>query len=491
MWLRVLRIDPDRLAALNLSPGDVHAALQRNNYLAAVGQTKGNQVQVNLLANTDLRSVDEFANLIVADRGGAIVRLSDVARVELGAEEADLIAKYNRAEGVYLGVWPLVGANEIEVARRLREEMERIRPTLPKDIEMRLVWDGTMFMRDALKEITKTLAETIAIVGVVVFLFMGSVRTALVPLVAMPVSLLGAAVVMLLLGFSFNLLTILAIVLSVGLVVDDAIVVVENVERHVREGKTRIQAAMIGARELLGPIIAMTITLAAVYAPIGIQGGMVPTDSLVERFGLFTIIVLGEVVLGVVNGLSGAERDVKTIVTGMLALGLGFGFWWIYFDLDGRRLPRNQGTAVANWALSHLPITGSIAAAAVVANLSPPALRGRYQGAFSMSWGVAFTIAPVLGGEVLTRAGAPTAAASSAMPTGRPRSSTSAFAAGTTRPSAWAGIRPRRVRRAPSARPHMNLRVVAMTVGQLPTASATNSSTVPSPFGTVTRFVAR
>src|SRR5512134_2623678 len=133
-------IDPDRLAAVNLSPGDVQAALQRNNYLAAVGQTKGNLVQVNLLANTDLRSVDEFQDLIVANRHGAIVRLSDVARVELGAEEADLVAKYNEAEGVYLGVWPLVGANEIEVAARLREEMERIRPTLPPDMEMRLVW---------------------------------------------------------------------------------------------------------------------------------------------------------------------------------------------------------------------------------------------------------------------------------------------------------------------------------------------------------------
>ena len=143
-------IDPDRLAALNLSPGDVHAALRRNNYLAAVGQTKGNLVQVNLLANTDLRSVDEFEDLIVADRDGAIVRLSDVARVELGAEEADLVAKYSEQEGVYLGVWPLVGSNEIEVAHRLRDEMERIRPTLPKDIDMRLVYDGTMFMEDAL-----------------------------------------------------------------------------------------------------------------------------------------------------------------------------------------------------------------------------------------------------------------------------------------------------------------------------------------------------
>ena len=277
-------IDPDRLAALNLSPGDVNAALQRNNYLAAVGQTKGDQVQINLLANTDLRSVDEFANLIVADRGGAIVRLRDVARVELGAEEADLVAKYNEWEGVYLGVWPLVGANEIEVASRLRAEMERIRPTLPKDIEMRLVWDGTMFMRNALEEISKTLIETMLIVGLAVFLFLGSIRTAIVPLVAMPVSLIGAGIFMLAFGFSLNLLTILAIVLSVGLVVDDAIVVVENVERHVRSGKSRIQAALVGARELVGPILAMTVTLAAVYTPIGFQGGL--TGSLFLEFAI-------------------------------------------------------------------------------------------------------------------------------------------------------------------------------------------------------------
>lgn len=277
-------IDPDRLATVNLSPGDVQAALRRNNYLAAVGRTKGNLVQVNLLANTDLRSVKEFENLIIADRAGAIVRLSDVARIELGAEEADMIAKYSDKEGVYLGVWPLVGSNEIEVAHRLRDEMERIRPTLPHDIDMQLVWNGTMFMENALKEITKTLAETIMIVSIVVFLFMGSVRTALVPLVAMPVSLIGAAIFMVAFGFSLNLLTLLAIVLSVGLVVDDAIVVVENVERHVRLGKSRIEAALLGARELIGPIIAMTITLAAVYAPIGFQGGL--TGSLFLEFAI-------------------------------------------------------------------------------------------------------------------------------------------------------------------------------------------------------------
>ena len=277
-------IDPDRLAAHNLSPGDVFAALQRNNYLAAVGQTKGNLVQVNLLANTDLRSTAEFENLIVTDRDGSVVRLSDVAKVELGAEEADMIAKFNDEEAVYLGVWPTIGSNEIEVSHRLHAEIARITPTLPPDIQLRVAYDGTVFMQDALKEITKTLMETILIVGIVVFLFLGSIRTALVPLVAMPVSLIGAGAAMMAFGFSLNLLTILAIVLSVGLVVDDAIVVVENVERHVHLGKTRLQAALVGARELVGPIIAMTITLAAVYAPIGFQGGL--TGSLFLEFAI-------------------------------------------------------------------------------------------------------------------------------------------------------------------------------------------------------------
>ncbi|MBX3335601.1 MAG: efflux RND transporter permease subunit, partial [Nitrospira sp.] len=291
-------IDPDRLASLNLSPGDVQNALRRNNYLAAVGRTKGNLVQINLLANTDLRSTVEFEDLVVADRGGAIVRLKDVAHIERDAEEAIMIAKYDETEGVYLGIWAVPGTNEIEVGRRLRDEIEQIRPTLPRDIDMKLVWDSTMFIRNALTEITKTLSETILIVAMVVFLFMGSIRTALVPLVAMPVSLIGAAIFMVAFGFSLNLLTLLAIVLSVGLVVDDAIVVVENVERHVRMGQSRIEAAQAAIRELLGPIIAMTITLATVYAPIGFQGGL--TGSLFLEFALtlaVTVVLSGSVAI--------------------------------------------------------------------------------------------------------------------------------------------------------------------------------------------------
>jgi multidrug efflux pump len=185
---------------------------------------------------------------------------------------------------VYLGVWPLIGENEIDVSHRLRAEMEHIRGILPPDMDMQMAYDGTVFMEDALEEITKTLTETIVIVGLVVFLFLGSIRTALVPLVAMPISLVGAAAVMAAAGFSLNLLTILAIVLSVGLVVDDAIVVVENVERHVREGRTRVQAALIAARELVGPILAMTVTLVAVYVPIGFQGGL--TGALFLEFAI-------------------------------------------------------------------------------------------------------------------------------------------------------------------------------------------------------------
>ncbi|HEX6239299.1 MAG TPA: efflux RND transporter permease subunit, partial [Polyangiales bacterium] len=285
-------MDPDRLAAYGLAPSDVRSALSRNNYLAAVGQTKSELVQTNLLTDTDLRSAREFADLVVAERNGAIVRLSDVAEIALGAEEVDLIGTRNEREVVYLAIWPAVGSNEIDVAHALEQELERIRATLPRDVDMHMAYDGTMFMRAALEDITHTLEETVAIVALVVFLFMGSVRTALVPLVAMPVSLVGAGLVMLACGFSLNLLTILAIVLAVGLVVDDAIVVVENVERHLREGKSRLDAALAGARELSGPVVAMTITLAAVYTPIAFQGGL--TGSL---FLEFAITLAGAVVV--------------------------------------------------------------------------------------------------------------------------------------------------------------------------------------------------
>ena len=300
-------ISPDRLSELNLSPGDVTGALRRNNYLAAIGRVKNDSVQVDLLTDTDLKTVDEFKELIVWQKDGAVIRLGDVATVEMGAEESQMVAMYRGREAVYVSVWPLPGTNEIAVAERLQEAMDKLRPNLPGHVDMQLAFDATKFMRDALKEISKTLIETIAIVGIVVFVFMGSIRTAIVPLVAMPVSLVGATICMYLMGFSLNLLTLLAIVLSVGLVVDDAIVVVENVQRHIREGHSKIQSALIGARELFGPIIAMTITLAVVYAPIGFQGGL--TGMLFREFAftLASAVVLSGIVAVTLSPIMSAK----------------------------------------------------------------------------------------------------------------------------------------------------------------------------------------
>jgi multidrug efflux pump len=279
VWLK-----PDRMAALNVSPAQVRQALAANNYLAAVGQTRGSLVQVNLTANTDLRSVKEFEQLVVRERNGAMVRLGDVADVVLGAEDYDAAVNFSGQTAVFIGVWALPTANSLDVIARVRAEMESVRRDVPEQIDARVAYDGTAYIEDAIHEVEQTLGETLLIVVIVIFLFLGSLRSVLVPVVAIPVSLIGAVFLMQVLGFTVNLLTLLAIVLSVGLVVDDAIVVVENVERHLREGMRPVDAALRGARELVGPIIAMTITLAAVYAPIAFQGGL--TGSLFREFAL-------------------------------------------------------------------------------------------------------------------------------------------------------------------------------------------------------------
>ena len=279
IWLK-----PDRMAALNVSPAQIRAALARNNYQAAVGQTRGSLVQVNLTANTDLRSVAEFEQLPIREKDGAVVRLGDVADVVLGAEDYDTAVSFTGQTAVFIGVWALPNANALDVVERVRAELAALQQDIPEQIEARVAFDATTYVRDAIGEVERTLVETLLIVVVVIFLFLGSLRSVLVPLVAIPVSLVGAVFLMQAFGFTVNLLTLLAIVLSVGLVVDDAIVVVENVERHLREGKRPRVAALQGARELVGPIVAMTITLAAVYTPIAFQGGL--TGSLFREFAL-------------------------------------------------------------------------------------------------------------------------------------------------------------------------------------------------------------
>jgi len=281
IWLK-----PDRLAAFGINPAQVREALARNNFLSAIGQTRGALVQVNLTADTDLRSVEEFRNLVVRQDGDNLVRLRDLADVVLGAENYDVEVRFAGEKAVFMGVWPLPNANSLDVIKLVRAEVEKIQKELPTGLQGRIAYDGTKYIEDAIHEVIVTLSETLFIVAVVIFLFLGSLRSVLIPLVAIPISLIGAVFLMQVFGFTLNLLTLLAIVLSVGLVVDDAIVIVENVERHIREGQTPRRAALLGARELVGPIIAMTITLAAVYLPIGLQGGL--TGSLFREFA-FTL----------------------------------------------------------------------------------------------------------------------------------------------------------------------------------------------------------
>src|SRR5438874_844245 len=279
IWMK-----PERMAALNISPSDVKSALSRNNYLSAVGSTKGSLLQVNLTANTDLHTADQFKQLVVKQDKNTLVRLGDIADVVLGAEDYNTEVRFSGQKAVFMGIWVLPNANSVDVIKRVRVELDQIKKELPAGMTAEMAYDATAYINDAIHEVVKTLIDTLLIVMVVIFLFLGSFRSVIVPIVAIPISLIGALFLMQLFGFTLNLLTLLAIVLSVGLVVDDAIVVVENVERHMREGLSRMNAALVGARELIAPIIAMTITLAAVYTPIALQGGL--TGALFREFAL-------------------------------------------------------------------------------------------------------------------------------------------------------------------------------------------------------------
>lgn len=281
VWLK-----PDLMAAHNITPIQIRQALAANNYLAALGSTKGAFMQVNLSANTDLNSVEEFKNLVVRSENGTLIRLSDIAEVVLGSENYDMLVNSTGETATFMGVWAMPNANTLDVMKLVRAELEALQKGLPKGLNAIIGYDSTEYIETSIKEVVKTLSETLLIVVIIIYLFLGSVRSVIIPVMAIPLSLIGAIFLMQLFGFSLNLLTLLAIVLSVGLVVDDAIVIVENVERHINEGKKPLDAALLGARELIGPVIAMTITLIAVYLPIGLQGGL--TGSLFREFA-FTL----------------------------------------------------------------------------------------------------------------------------------------------------------------------------------------------------------
>jgi multidrug efflux pump len=281
IWLK-----PQEMAARGVSPSTVRDALAKNNYLSALGSTKGSMVSVNLIANTDLRTPEEFKQLVIKQENGVVVRLGEIADVVLGAENYDNDVRFNGETATFMGIWVLPTANSLQVIRTVRDAIPGIKSQLPVGMNVGIPYDSTEYIQDAIDEVLSTLTETLLIVVVVIFLFLGSFRSVLIPIVAIPISLIGAVFLMLAFGFTINLLTLLAIVLSVGLVVDDAIVMVENVERHIHNGSTPFRAAIDAARELVGPIVAMTITLAAVYAPIGIQGGL--TGALFREFA-FTL----------------------------------------------------------------------------------------------------------------------------------------------------------------------------------------------------------
>ncbi len=281
IWLKA-----DRMAALNLTPADVRNALSANNYLSALGGTKGSLITVNLVANTNLKSAAEFQNLVLRESKGSIIRLKDVADVVLGAENYDTDVRFSGQKAIFMGVWVLPTSNSLDVIKSVRDELPNIEKQLPTGMHVHLSYDATGYIRDALHEVLRTLSETLLIVICVIFVFLGNWRSIIVPVVAIPLSLAGALFLIQTLGFTLNLLTLLAIVLSVGLVVDDAIVVVENVERHLQDGLSPFDSAIKAARELVGPLIAMTVTLAAVYAPIGLQGGL--TGTLFREFA-FTL----------------------------------------------------------------------------------------------------------------------------------------------------------------------------------------------------------
>ena len=293
-----LWLDPVRMAALGVTASDVNQAVRRYNFLSAAGETKGEFVVTSVNANTDLQDPQQFAAIPVRTDGDNRVLISDIARVEMGAETQDAVSFFNGIPAVYIGVEGTTTANPLEVIAEVRKALPDIEAQLPPELKLSIAYDATLFIQASIDEVIKTLAEAVVIVIVVVFLFLGSLRSVIIPVVTIPLSMIGVLFFMQLMGYSINLLTLLALVLAIGLVVDDAIVVVENIHRHIEEGKPPYEAALLGAREIAMPVVAMTVTLAAVYAPIGFLQGI--TGALFKEFAFTlagSVIISGVVAL--------------------------------------------------------------------------------------------------------------------------------------------------------------------------------------------------
>ena len=275
-------LDPDKMTAQNLTATDVANALAANNFISALGRTQGQMVTVDVTAATGLHTVEEFRKMVIKSANGAIVRLEDVAHITLGAENYDSSVRFQGKSAVFMSIKAAPNANILSVAEKIRQVFPDVKKQLPEGLQGEILYDATEYVNSSIHEVIQTLVEALLIVTLVIFLSLGSLRSVVIPTVAIPLSLVGAFVIMLALGYTINLMTLLSLVLAIGLVVDDAIIVVENVQRHLEEGKSLLDAALLGARELAGPIVAMTVVLIAVYLPIGFMGGL--TGALFTEF---------------------------------------------------------------------------------------------------------------------------------------------------------------------------------------------------------------
>lgn len=289
-------LEPERLNALGITAADVNQVLRANNYLSGAGGTKGEFVRTDISATTDATDLEGFRKLIVANRHGQLIRLEDIARTELGSEDYDTVNWYKGKLAIFVGIEPAPGANPLTVAKLVKQSIHSLQEEIPDSMQVFIPYDASQFIEDSIHEVFTTLLEAVLIVLAVIFLSLGSFRAALIPAVTVPLSLIGGAFLMLLMGFTINVLTMLAMVLAIGLVVDDAIVMVENIHRHIEQGESRLHAALLGARELGLPIIAMTTTLIAVYAPIGFMGGLVGTLFTEFAFSLAGSVLISGVV---------------------------------------------------------------------------------------------------------------------------------------------------------------------------------------------------
>jgi len=349
-------LDPKKMAAYGLTAADVSTALAQNDFLSGVGNTKGLMVQTNLNASTNLHSVEEFRNLVIRQSDNAMVRLQDVANVTLGAENYDTEVAFDGKSAVYIGIQVAPTANLLDVVKGVRDVMPEIQAQLPQGIEAKIVYDSTRFVNSSIHEVIKTLAEALLIITFVVFAFLGSPRSVLIPVIAIPLSLIGTFTLMLAFGFSINLLTLLAFVLAIGLVVDDAIIVVENVNRHIEAGMAPMPAAIQAARELAGPIIAMTIVLVSVYVPIGFQGGL--TGALFAEFA-FTLV--GTVTVSAIVALTLSPMMCSRLLKPHIAQDTSLESRAVHFIDAGFEKVRGIYTRSLHGSLDYLPVTAVFA----------------------------------------------------------------------------------------------------------------------------------